>query len=94
MHEGKKMATNFRIYISKHKGAHHIKLVGDFDGSSAFELVNMLESNSGKSGKITVDTSGLFSVLPFGVDVFKKNFALNKRLYGVAFTGKYEYMMN
>jgi hypothetical protein len=88
------MATNFKIYINKHKGVHHIKLVGDFDGSSAFELINMLESHFGKPEKITIDTSGLFSILPFGVDVFKKNFALHKRLYGVAFTGKYEYMMN
>ena len=88
------MATNFKIYINKCKDAHYIKLVGDFDGSSAFELINMLESHFGKSGKITIDTSGLFSILPFGVDVFKKNFALNKRVYGVAFTGKYEYMMN
>jgi hypothetical protein len=88
------MATNFRIHINKHRGAHHIKLVGDFDGSSAFELINMLKTHFGKSGKITVDTSGLFSILSFGVDVFKKNFALNKRDYGVAFTGKYEYMMN
>jgi hypothetical protein len=88
------MATNFRIYTNKHKGAHNIKMVGDFDGSSAFELINMLKTHFGKSGKITIDTSGLFSILPFGVDVFKKNFALSKRLYGVAFTGKYEYMMN
>jgi hypothetical protein len=88
------MATNFRICINKHNGAHHVKLVGDFDGSSAFELINMIKSQFGKSGKITIDTSGLFSILPFGVDVFKKNFALNKRVYGIAFTGKYEHMMN
>jgi hypothetical protein len=91
---GEGMATNFRICINKFKGAHHIKLVGDFDGSSAFELINMLKTHLGESGKITVDTSGLFSILPFGVDVFKKNFALNKRRCGVSFTGKYEYMMN
>ena len=88
------MATNFRICINKNKGAHHVKLVGDFDGSSAFELINMIKSQFGKPGKITIDTSGLFSILPFGVDVFKKNFALNKIVYGIAFTGKYEYMMN
>jgi hypothetical protein len=88
------MATNFRIYINKHKGVHHIKLMGDFDGSSAFELINLLESHYGKSGNISIDTSGLISILPYGVDVFKKNLPLHKRFDGVTFTGKYKYMMN
>ena len=88
------MAANFKIYINKHKDVHHIWLIGDFDGSSAFELIHILESHFGKSGKIFIDTSGLFSIPPCGVDVSKKNIALTQKFYEVTLTGKYEYMMN
>ena len=40
------MATNFRIFSFKTKDSLYIKLAGDFDGCSAYELINKLNLNS------------------------------------------------
>jgi hypothetical protein len=39
------MASNFRISTHRNSESLHLKLVGDFDGSSAFELINVLKKN-------------------------------------------------
>ena len=82
------MALNFKI-LSKHKSKNlHLKLIGDFDGSSALELINMLKENYSKAEKIVIDTRGLCSVLPFGRGVFWKNCTdFNKKSRKVIFTG-------
>ena len=36
------MASNFQIFSYKTKDSLHLKLAGDFDGSSAHELINKL----------------------------------------------------
>ena len=36
------MASNFQIYSFKTRDSLHLKLAGDFDGSSAYELINTL----------------------------------------------------
>jgi hypothetical protein len=38
------MASNFRIYCHQNKDNLHLKLMGDFDGSSAYELINTLKN--------------------------------------------------
>ena len=82
------MALNFKI-LPEHKRKNlYLKLTGDFDGSSAFELINMLKENYSKSEKIVIDTQGLSSIHPFGRDVFRKNCTdLNGKCRGVLFTG-------
>ena len=76
-----------RTYRTKSKNL-HLKLIGDFDGSSALELINMLKENYSKSEKIVIDTRGLCSVHPFGRDVFWKNCTgLNNKSRNVIFTG-------
>jgi hypothetical protein len=37
------MATNFKISSHRTESKLHLNLAGDFDGSSAFELLNMLK---------------------------------------------------
>lgn len=73
----------------KSKGDLHIRLTGDFDGSSACELVNALEDCSESAGNIVIDTCGLLTIHPFGKGVFQKYCAVRKLPHNITFTGKY-----
>ncbi len=84
------MASNFRIFTHRNNSSLQLKLVGDFDGSSAFELINVLKEHDGKVGKVVINTCGLSSIHPFGLGVFQKNCSINKLSRGLTFTGKYE----
>ena len=64
------MARNFRI---QSKEANHrsirIQLRGDFDGTSAHELANILHKYDGRYPRVEIDTEGLKSIDVFGLDV-------------------------
>jgi len=83
------MASNFRIYCHQNKDNLHLKLIGDFDGSSAYELINTLKKYKGIAGKVFIDTCFLFSVHSFGLDVFQKNYTIKKLSRILTFTGNY-----
>jgi hypothetical protein len=68
------MAQNFKISINRTSDNLYIRLKGDFDGSSAFELFNTLKANLNSSKCILVDTNKLKAVYPFGREVFNYNF--------------------
>ena len=64
------MACNFNVLVTKNSDHVCLKLNGDFDGSSACELVNLI--NGGDllgSSKIVVDTDSLKHVYPFGLNI-------------------------
>ena len=67
------MAHNFKINIHRTIDNLYIRLMGDFDGSSAFELVNAIKENQKNSKFVQIDTCKLKKVFPFGQDVFKYN---------------------
>ena len=68
------MASNFRIYSDKiDNNRVALKLFGDFDGTSAWELIHQLKSLSKKTPFIIIDTRGLREIVPFGQDVFSLN---------------------
>jgi anti-anti-sigma regulatory factor len=82
------MAANFKISPKNKSKNLLLRLSGDFDGSSALELINTLKDNYSKAEKIVIDTQGLCSIHPFGRDVFWKNCTLlNKKSRNVIFTG-------
>jgi anti-anti-sigma regulatory factor len=83
------MSPNFRIKPTRNDVKIILKLSGDFDGSSAFELINALMENSGRAEKIIVNTSGLSSIHPFGAGVFQKNCFLQRRAPELIITGKH-----
>ena len=83
------MASNFKIISHKNKGNVHIRLTGDFDGSSACELINVLEACNKTRGKIVIDTCGLLSIHPFGRGVFHRYSSGRRLPSDVTFTGKY-----
>ena len=84
------MARNFRI--SSHRNAEnlHLKLMGDFDGTSAHELLKVLERNSARTTRIFMHTSSLRNIHPFGLNVFHSNLdVLSGRSLTMVFTGEY-----
>ena len=71
------MACNFRVVVHRNSENLHLRLEGDFDGSSAHQLLQMLGENGNGAGKIFIHTNGLKEVHPFGTAVFQNN--LNRR---------------
>jgi hypothetical protein len=83
------MASNFRIYCHKDKNSLHFDLMGDFDGSSAYELINTLKKYQGVVRRIYIHTHFLSSVCSFGLDVFQKSCTIKKLARILTFTGQY-----
>jgi anti-anti-sigma regulatory factor len=83
------MASNFRIFCHQNSDKLHIKLIGEFDGSSAYELIDTLKKYSGIARKVFIHTCSLSSVHSFGLDVFQKNCAVKKLSRILIFTGEY-----
>jgi hypothetical protein len=69
------LAHNFKISIHRTFDNLYIGLMGDFDGSSAFELFIALKENLNCSKCILIDTNNLKKVYPFGREVFYYNFS-------------------
>ncbi len=66
-----------------------MKLMGDFDGSSAMELLFLIKKNCLRATKVFIDTSRLNHIEPFGLEVFQHNFgSLVKEVGNFVFTGK------
>ena len=83
------MANNFRILVHRNDDNLHMKLIGDFDGSSANELLNHIRKNCQKFSIIFIHTGCVEKLIPFGVGVFKSNLNdLKKRHIHLVFTGE------
>ncbi len=85
------MASNFRITAHRNSENLHLKLVGDFDGSSACQLLNFLKTGSNGSCKVVINTNCLKNIYPFGRDIFLRNlcdFNNNSRRPQLLFTGQ------
>jgi len=84
------MASNFRIFMHRNSDSLHLKLAGDFDGTSAFELVDMVKKNGPGLRKVFIHTSNLKTIHPFGLQVFEKSLsALKGSSFQLLFTGEY-----
>jgi hypothetical protein len=83
------MASNFQIYSFKTRDSLHLKLAGDFDGSSAYELINALAEHGQGFYEIFIDTNELKTIYPFGRDVFQKNLRSSRKIFrNLIFLGK------
>lgn len=84
------MARNRKIFVYRNSEYIHMKLVGDFDGSLASELLNLLEKNCNKALKIFIHTNCLRTVSSFGREVFHKKLnVINDQSTQLLFTGEY-----
>jgi hypothetical protein len=82
------MATNFKIFQLKSKNSVHLTLDGDFDGTSAYELINTLKSCGPDVDQVFINTNGLRSVHPFGQVVLFRNLSgLNGNCRNLVFIG-------
>ena len=83
------MASNFRI-SRYHDGADlHLKVTGDFDGSSAKELLNVLEDSHIHENRVIVHTDGLKDIHPFGKWIFQEELLrINISPINVVFEGE------
>ena len=85
------MASNFRIAsqdINIHGKA--LQLYGDFDGSSAWELINALEENTKNDKEIAINTDGLRAIHAFGLDIFRPKMSnLKKTQANIQITGRF-----
>ena len=83
------MASNFQIYSFKTRDSLHLKLAGEFDGTSAYELINTLAEHGKCYHEIFIDINELKLIHPFGRDVFQKNLRSSNKLYrNLVFIGK------
>lgn len=60
------MSENFKVEAYKINGSLQVKLAGDFDGSSAWELINAIMMTDNGKGSIVIDTDRLGRIIPFG----------------------------
>ena len=69
--KGKSMSTNFQIEFRKSNGNLHVRPMGNFDGSSAWELINLLHEKYDGKGRIFIETRNLHKICPFGCSTFQ-----------------------
>ena len=85
------MARNFRL-SKKTYGNRSValKLFGDFDGSSACELMNVLDKAIPEFKKVAIDTDGLRAIHAFGLDIFLPRMSGLKNAYAkIDITGRF-----
>ena len=85
------MAKNFRV-CTKDSGNNSLalQLFGDFDATSACELINLLDERVKRSTKVAIDTDGLRTVNAFGLDVFIPRMScLNNTRADIEVTGRF-----
>ncbi len=70
------MSENFSIELRKSKGNLYIRARGDFDGSSAFELVNLIHEKYDGKGRVIIDTRELCRIHAFGSSTFQERLNL------------------
>jgi len=82
------MASNFGISVDKLSDGFSLKLVGDFDATSAYELIYAIKKLPDNILRISIHTNGLKNISPFGLDVFHRNMSpLDGHSEKIVFTG-------
>ncbi len=87
------MASNFLVFSNQNRDSLHLHMYGDFDGMSAYELINVLKKQIEDYYEVFIDTNDLDTIHPFGLDVFQKQMKLltkkNKR--NLIFIGRHRH---
>ena len=65
------MSINFQIESRISNGNLHLRPKGDFDGSSACELLNFIHDKYNGKGRVFIDTKYLHRLCSFGCDTFR-----------------------
>ena len=85
------MAKNFRVCAKESSNQSlALQLFGDFDASSACELINLLDESVKISKKVAIDTDGLRTINAFGLAVFLPRMSwLNNTRADIEVTGRF-----
>ncbi len=67
------MTAKFKVLVERHHVRLDLSLFGDFDGSSAYTLLNVIVKNIVRYNNIVINTNGLKCVQDYGVQVFAAN---------------------
>lgn len=67
------MAPDFKIFIHRNSDNLHLKLTGDFDGASAWKLLNVLKKSAANVYKVIIHTNSLKNIHPFGRKTLQEN---------------------
>jgi hypothetical protein len=82
------MASNFVIFAHRNSESLHLRIIGDFDGTSACEVFNFIKDNSHAVKKVFVHTGLVKKIYPFGRDTFQKKMGdLTRHSIRISFTG-------
>jgi len=65
------MAASFEVVVGRNGDIPVLRLWGDFDATSAWELIYAIKKLPAESRRISIQTDGLRNIYPFGVDVFQ-----------------------
>jgi len=83
------MATNFKIDAHRNDESLYLKLKGDFDGTSAHELLDVVRKRDVHISRVFIHTSNLRDIHPFGLHVFRSNVnVLKGQSVDLVFTGE------
>jgi len=83
------MATNFKIDAHRNDENLHLKLKGNFDGTSAYELHDIVRTWADHTSRVFIHTSNLRDIHPFGLHVFRSNLDILKgQSVELMFTGE------
>jgi hypothetical protein len=83
------MASNFKILMQRTNGQLQINLAGDFDATSAFELLDVLAQNLENINRVYINTDNLKRIYPFGWEVFQNNlYKLKHHPFRMRFVGE------
>jgi len=86
------MASNFQVFLNQNRDSLHLHMFGDFDGISAYELINALKKYNEKHFEVFIDTSDLNQIHAFGIDVFQKKVnSLGKNNKNLIFIGRHRH---
>ena len=82
------MGGDFKILTHINGNCLHLKLVGDFDGTSAHQLLNVLKKNWNSVYRVFIHTGSLKDIHPFGRHTFQQNLSDLKGHHSrILFTG-------
>jgi ABC-type transporter Mla MlaB component len=85
---GQIMASNFEIAVDKNSDVYTLKLVGDFDATSAYELIYAIKKLPPEAARISIQTNELKNIYSFGLDVFRRFMqSLNGQCGRIVFNG-------
>ena len=87
------MASNFQVFLNRNRDSLHLHMYGDFDGISAYELINALKQHDNEEyWEVFIDTNDLNKIHAFGIDVFQKKVnLLGKNNRNLVFIGKHRH---